>query len=823
MIKIRRPSNLKRKAPKLRKFGKIDLLVGAKLYKIKIPKHDLVIIKKNQEESKTSLEKYLEEKEKKIRYKQVKDLILSNISLSFKFIKPKRGSYFINLFHNIYYNNILEQMYYNNYYFFCYQYYKNIKILDCIYIKQLVYSLWDIKKEFINLNKIYNNIYLNSKFLHFSKSNINVYCKKNPLNTKSSILEELEFFLYFFNIDILNNIILEKDAEDSYFNKIGKAKETQLPYIRKLPFNRTLVTREFLLMGELSIENLPYSLIDLYEFYLNLVNLKYPLESIKKLLNFVKKHNYVVTSVLETLNIKPTYMQIKTSVITKIPTKLQFFNIVDIEYVRTFSNLYKKIEYENKSIIDYIYLGLDKLKLILNISEDNWIILIKFLEQGLHDINLYFEFLVFLKTLILPLRCFFNLYILSFIRDFLEFLYWFMELIFFIPTDKKLLEEEMSKLLLNDVKELRKFSSNIICLYKEKLHNFVSFKNLNFFKFNFWNHFESFDINYNNCKLKIFNLFFQVYYKDLSIFVLKKSNYIILSEYLGFDTSYFITNMYNISDLRIIAFPYFYKKYIGSNIFEHLDNINPYKKYIFPFSQRFNLITHNLKKSIKLNIQQIKNKSITSIKFFFLISDLNTSLSNIFQFDSSFYTKLTSDMLVNKINKNYLISQKLKILPEQLQNSIDESKDYLDTIQTTIDIFKRYYSDTQIDFNINDSFYIEKDMLKTFNIKRFLQRILLLDLETITQENYQSYESSILFNANSIDVFSYIDNFEIRKPASADSKETNIDIFDQSEIYLFNITNKNFKLKHDDFLKIQKINSLKLFDSLDEDYEYDLD
>jgi|694.fasta_scaffold05895_13 hypothetical protein len=802
---------IKKKGAKLRKFGKIDILVGAKMFKMKIPKHDLDIIKKEQEASMTSLQKYLEEKEKTIRLKQVKGLIFSNISVSCKFIKPKIGTYFIRLFHTIFYNNILEQLFYNNYIFFCQEYIKKKKLMSILYVKQLINSIWYLKKNYINLNTVYTSKFIDNITI-FAKSKMNLYSKFDPIkNITTSILEELEFFFNMFTLDKLDNILQENINPEVSFSL--RYQQTSLPFIQKLPFKSTMLKREFLLMSELNIVPNPYKLIDILKLRYNLSCLNYSLDAIYKIIKHCKNHNYVVNSIYQMLKLPqyPEYMEIKNNIVSKIYTNLDFFNILDVEYTRTFSQLHKKIKYDNKPIIDFVYFGLDKLKELLNIKLEIYQKLLDLLEKGLIDINIYFQFLVELKNIINMFKMYLNLYALCFIRDFMEFLYYFMELIFFVSQELKIEEQNINDL--GETSDRKKYTPYIIKLYKEKFKNFNGFKYLNFLKYNFWNRFENFHINYEIWHYNLYNLMFKTYFKNISVYFIKNSNYIKLSEYLGFDTSSFVINTFDISDLKILSFPYFYKKYIGYNIYENLDNLNRFNYYMFPSVQRFNLYMHKLKLFIKHQINLLRSKILTYIDFY--------SVVNLFDFNvfnTIHYIQLTSDMLKKKIY-NTVVQGKLKLISEQISNydSI-EVQNFIEVLKMTIKIFYiYYYTDNILELNVNDDFYLDKDLLKNFNIKSFLESILKQDLEIITDKNYQSFEEYIISSAKSVDSFFMIDNFSILQKKYETNKIKNTLLNDEE--YIFNVSSNNYSLKDSDFFAIKHINTLNLLGTIQDEDE----
>ena len=319
-----------------------------------------------------------------------------------------------------------------------------------------------------------------------------------PENSKTE-KKELDFYEIVTSQEILNNqtnFILQQDSTKPtiHFDKyLLKDKMLYLKYLYQeeagyryfsplevdvnlIINNIELITEEFLSL-HINFENhmSMYLLIDTNEYIIFLNNLKLSIDEITFYLDLANKFNKVIKNYIKSKQYPLEFFSFKKKNLIIEGEKLNITRMKNFEVKNSLKEFNIYTEYSFKTIIEFVELFLFKFEFVFTISIDKFLNLFY---QGIENQLIYFNFYNLLVGELQNLKTSMTFTTLSYVVEFLEFLY-----------------------LLGDIAGLNPdfFERSIYSLL-----NHITFKKLRLFRFNFYTRFKYFSFNNHSAQFNYF-------------------------------------------------------------------------------------------------------------------------------------------------------------------------------------------------------------------------------------------------------------------------------------------------------------------------------
>jgi len=548
-------------------------------------------------------------------------------------------------------NFLMTQLFFHNYLSFL-NYCSALGVASIIFSK----NLWNSLYTFVNVP------YISAKSF-FSKSITLEMFATNTFNSHrvfNSVIEQLNFFFELF------------DFNNNKFNKkFSIFEEADESIYKALPFKCDSVVREFLLASYF-----PILISNPYEKIVDLLGLPVDVALLGQ------QHNNSVSVV----SVKKEHFLPKVKPLISVP----FIQLISLQYVTIFECLPKYYQYEQQSVLDFIYFGLGKFKFLLEPMQI--IDLLKLLEAGFTQ-DSFVNFLKCFNNFIKVKKDQCNLYALYVLRDFFEFLY---NVLLFLP-----------------VKEEYPDSPNI----KRSISALSMFKELNFLNFNFWFYLKDLNLSLSVFQINqfIFNVFYYIGQKSWSYTALIKQDYLFILNFFKRDVSAFTYALYTSADLEVLLFPYFYEKHLYLNVYEDLDDLDMFTDYMFPIDHKLNLHYHYVYREEYSRFKNIKKKTIFEIK-----QDMSLLKKAIFTYmsiNTKLLGRLTSTIL--RLKNVIFFSFKFRLLLKQIIGATPKSTvEFVKYFRYLVSLFDNH---KLYNFELDQNYYLPLLIKKRrYNIKKFI-------------------------------------------------------------------------------------------------------
>jgi hypothetical protein len=576
---------------------------------------------------------------------------------------------------------------------------------------------FNISKYIINDYKLYNTIFLNNdndnlKWSEsiFSSPTISLIDKLEfyltplkyiPDDSKSEKenKKELDFFEIVNSQEILNNqnnFILQEDLKKKSVNLDNSLVKDKMLYLKYLyqeeavfkyfsPLevdvdfiinNIELIIEEFLSL-HINFENhiSMYLLIDINKYTVLLNNLKLSINEITFYLKLANQFNKVIDNYIKVKQYPIEFFNFKNKNLIVEGEKLSIVKMRNIELKNSLKEFNIYTEYNFKTIIEFVELFLFKFEFIFTISIDKFLNLFY---QGIETQSIYFNFYNLLVGEFTKLKTCMTFTTLSYIVEFLEFLY-----------------------LLGDIAGLNPdfFERSIFSVL-----NHITFKKLRLFRFNFYTRFKYFSFNnnsvqlnnyfiYNNYMNKLLNpliLNLELNKKDIELCNRKTMKKVLYGENITSDMNKLLLLFSDFKKFLYFKIKIdFFTKYV-------MKRKRKVKFYAILFLQpsyqqfQFNLLNFNISKNLKYylnlhyyNFPFLKYINLQKLKEIILFQDLlkqymsmknkqnlirNIDLLKIeikdisIQINKIRLTFLKGILLYNKKNKNKILLEQINFL-----------------------------------------------------------------------------------------------------------------------------------------------------------------
>ena len=521
-----------------------------------------------------------------IRNLNLKDIYYLHLDIYYNYLLKKLYVYNYKYYIN-YYNFILrikkEDLEVKQFVIFDYKIYKLLweNICSFSYPNHLLYndtpviyttSLIETFEEFLEPLP-YLNLYMLTKKLEFQKNNSNevensnyvvndiepIYIKKRKFNYRSKKHSIQSFFskkdqLYKFS-EVKN--ILEKEPFSNEDERLLEKFEMDIEreeeiesQLNIIPFKLRRIRNNFYCEASILLQNInenPYQYIDLQSYFSLLTKLNFSNVEIQDQLYLSKYHNDILIRISketrQNFNIIKSNMKLKNTNFGKTEyVNMHYLDIKNIEEKKVLSEISLYYEILLKNVVEFIELFLFKFINYIDVSK-----LLPLFYSGIENKENFYNFYNLLCLELKKIQKILNVYSISFIVEYLEFIY-------------------MCTFYAGVNTNYFKYSIN-------NIRNVYGFKNLKIFEFNFWVTCKLFVLNDDKSFLSYYTTtysynniqnFFKYYITlfssskevDLKLYNVY-SNHPNLDEVNGFD---FNTHIYDTSQFLELVQLYFAKK-----------------------------------------------------------------------------------------------------------------------------------------------------------------------------------------------------------------------------------------------------------------------
>lgn len=286
----------------------------------------------------------------------------------------------------------------------------------------------------------------------------------------------------------------------SYFKGKGKKKRNYRCNLNSKFIYSTMFYENLLFKFSGILEH-PYNLIDIKKYYNILKNLHLSIYEIKFQLYLAKTHNKNIHLYFFREDIKFTFLypqNLDNNNLKPIQHNIDFHQIKNLEETLILNEVQISIEFSFKNTIDIIEMVLLKFEKFISYPFPK---LIEMLYLGIENQEKFFTFYNLLIDDFNRVKFQFDLYTITFLTEFLEFLYYNAT--------------------------IAEFHSDLFYYPLHYLLNLPFFKNFRLFRHNYWNRFELFIVNNS---LKFYEFMFHLDYFQKNLY--KNFNYSILAKKL---------------------------------------------------------------------------------------------------------------------------------------------------------------------------------------------------------------------------------------------------------------------------------------------------